>query len=252
MKEQIEGAGINSFQNLKTTEEKIKYVYEILIKDPDFKNVTKMCLKRKSEKDAEKSKRSRDLGNKNFQKKVNEEAIRYYNESILSGPIENGKGKDVSLGLGNRSVVFYNLQEYENCLQDIEGALAFGYPEELSYKVYERQGRCLQALGKYEEARQSFTKALGCLGPAKATEEKKVEIRADLEKSISEITGDCENKPLALLSKNNFKIWSPHKQFPNMSDCLEIRYSPSAGRHGIASDTISPGEIILVEDPMAW
>ena len=100
MKEQIESQGINNFQNLGTAEEKIKYVYDILIKDPEFKDVRKMCLKRKSQKDVDKSKRSRDLGNKNFQKKVNEEAIRYYNESILSGPIEKGKGKEVSLGLG--------------------------------------------------------------------------------------------------------------------------------------------------------
>ena len=47
---------------------------------------------------------------------------------------------------------------------------------------------------------------------AKATEEKKVEIKADLEKSIEEIKGDCENQPIALLNKNNYKIWSPHKQ----------------------------------------
>ena len=47
---------------------------------------------------------------------------------------------------------------------------------------------------------------------AKATEEKKVEIKADLEKSIEEIKGDCENQPIALLNKTNYKIWSPHKQ----------------------------------------
>ena len=79
--------------------------------------------------------------------------------------------------------------------------------------MFERQGRCLQALGKYKEARQSFGKALDCMDQAKATEEKKVEIKADLEKSISEIQGDCENQPIALInSRNNFKIWSPHKQ----------------------------------------
>ena len=37
-----------------------------------------------------------------------------------------------------------------------------------------------------------------------------------------------------------------------MADCLEIKYNPSAGRHGIAADNISPGEIILIEDPVAW
>ena len=48
---------------------------------------------------------------------------------------------------GNRSVVLYNMSEYENCLSDIRAALHFGYPENLQYKVYERQGRCHQALG---------------------------------------------------------------------------------------------------------
>ena len=48
---------------------------------------------------------------------------------------------------GNRSVVLYNMSEYENCLSDIRAALHFGYPENLQYKVYERQGRGHQALG---------------------------------------------------------------------------------------------------------
>ena len=48
---------------------------------------------------------------------------------------------------GNRSVVLFNLCEYENCLSDISAALHFGYPENLQYKIYERQGKCQQALG---------------------------------------------------------------------------------------------------------
>lgn len=49
--------------------------------------------------------------------------------------------------LGNRSVVLYNISQYEECLSDISAALYFGYPRNLHYKVYERQGRCHQALG---------------------------------------------------------------------------------------------------------
>ena len=37
-----------------------------------------------------------------------------------------------------------------------------------------------------------------------------------------------------------------------MSDSLAIKYSPSAGRHAVATDDISPGEIILIEQPIAW
>ena len=39
------------------------------------------------------------------------------------------------------------LNEYEKCLSDISAALHFGYPDNLQYKLYERQGTCLQALG---------------------------------------------------------------------------------------------------------
>ena len=164
-KEQLESRGLDAISQLPSDEEKIKYVYEVLMQDQDFRDINNVCLKVKSKKDSEKSKKLRDLGNKNFQKKVNEEAIRYYNESILAGPIVDGVGPEVSLGLGgstflimlsslnnivipgNRSVVFFNLSEYENCLSDISAALQFGYPANLQYKVYERQGRCYQALG---------------------------------------------------------------------------------------------------------
>ena len=146
-KEQLESRGLEQLSQLSSDEEKIKYVYEVLMQDQDFRNINNVCLKVKSKKDSEKSKKLRDLGNKNFQKKVNEEAIRYYNESILAGPIIDGVGQEVSLGLGNRSVVLFNMSEYENCLSDISAALYFGYPANLQYKVYERQGRCYQALG---------------------------------------------------------------------------------------------------------
>ena len=99
-KEQLESRGLEKFSQLSSDEEKIKYVYEALMQDQDFRDINNVCLKVKSKKDSEKSKKLRDLGNKNFQKKVNEEAIRYYNESILAGPIVDGVGQEVSLGLG--------------------------------------------------------------------------------------------------------------------------------------------------------
>ena len=146
-KEHIENRGIRQYEALATLEDKIKFVYETLIKDDEFKNVLKLPLKPKSKKDAEKSKKLRDLGNKNFQSKVNEEAIRYYNESIMAAPFTEGQSREAALGLANRSVVLYNLAEYETCLSDISAALMFGYPENLQYKMFERQGKCFQALG---------------------------------------------------------------------------------------------------------
>ena len=78
---------------------------QILIKDPDFKDVTKMFLmKLKSDKDAGKSDRLRDLGNKNFQGKQPEEALRYYSEAVLAGPVENQLGREVALALGSNKI----------------------------------------------------------------------------------------------------------------------------------------------------
>jgi len=253
MKEQVEASGINKYTELRTLEEKVGYVYTLLSKDPEFKDIKKMIpTRKKSVKDPEKSKRSRDLGNKNFQKKVNEEAIRYYNESILFGPIDNGRGKEVALGLGNRSVVFFQLCEYDCCLDDIEGALAFGYPIELQYKIFERKGKCLEALGNIAEAKICYEKALETVDIAKATEEKKAEIKADMNTAIKTLLEGSDNNPVALLTKDKFKIWTPSKQFPSMSESVSIVYSPEVGRHGVASTNIRPGELILIETPLAW
>ena len=37
-----------------------------------------------------------------------------------------------------------------------------------------------------------------------------------------------------------------------MSDSLAIKYNESAGRHAVATENISPGEIVLIEQPLAW
>ena len=251
-REQIENKGINNYESKTSIEEKMKYVYETLIQDADFQQVENLCLKIKSKKDIEKSKKLRDLGNKNFQSKVNEEAIRYYNESVLAAPIKDGVSQEAALGLGNRSVVLFNLSEYEKCLSDISAALLFGYPRNLQYKVYERQGKCYQALGNYSSAKQSFEKALEMLKVGKVAENKKPEIESDLKKSVEEVSGECDNQPLALVKKDKYKIWNPHKQFPNMLESVSIEYREDVGRHGVATENIAPGDLILVEDPVSW
>ena len=212
-KEQVESMGMKEFRRLDRLEEKVEHVYKILIKDPDFRDVSKNCKPLiKGVKDAEKSKRSRDLGNKNFQKKVFEEAIRYYSEAVLLGPIEGGEGREAALALGNRSVVLFTLGEHEACLEDVAGALELGYPEDMHYKVHERRGHCLRALGRLEEARQSFNAALETLGKAKVTEEKRAEVVGEVEAALGRV-GEGEEHPVAVVTPTDrLRVWSPHKQ----------------------------------------
>ena len=37
-----------------------------------------------------------------------------------------------------------------------------------------------------------------------------------------------------------------------MIDSVTIKYKEDVGRHGIATADIAPGDIILIEDPLAW
>lgn len=251
-RDQLENRGLQSYQSLKSIEEKVKYIYDTLMKDSEFKNIDNVYLSVKSNKNAEKSKKLRDLGNKNFQSKVHEEAIRYYNESVMAAPITDGVSNEASLSLGNRSVVLFNLCEYENCLSDISAALHFGYPENLQYKIYERQGKCQQALGLFSDAKKSYEVAKKLLEKAKVAEAKKPEIIKDLNQCIIEVSSQSAQNPVSLLTKEKYKIWNCHKQFPKMSESVDIVYQEDVGRHGIAKADIAAGELIVVEDPLAW
>ena len=93
--------------SLKNIQDKVKYTYDTLMKDSEFKNIDNVYLSVKSNKNVEKSKKLRDLGNKNFQSKVHEEAIRYYNESVLAAPIIDGISNEASLSLGNHDFMYF-------------------------------------------------------------------------------------------------------------------------------------------------
>ena len=71
-------------------------------------------------------------------------------------------------------------------------------------------------------------------------------------KAISDVSVECENKPLSLITKEKYRLTKPHKQFPCMSESVQIVYKEDVGRHGIATADIAPGEIISIEDPLSW
>ena len=233
-REQVESQGTKEFRSLPDVEQKVEHVYKILIKDPEFRDIAKSCTPLlKGDKDEEKSKRSRDLGNKNFQKKVHEEAIRYYTEAVLLGPIEGGKGREAALALGNRSVVLFTLKDYEACLEDIAGALELGYPEDMHYKVYERRGHCQKALGRFEEAKSSFEAALAAMSSAKLKEEKRAEVVKELESSLTSLNEVEAVNPVALItSTDRLRIWTPHKQVRNK---WTMKRPPKFNRTGSSS-----------------
>ena len=59
-----------------------------------------------------------------------------FNKAIVKSPVnEEGKGKDLSLAIANRSAALYKLGYHKFALKDIEFALNSGYPKDLRWHL---------------------------------------------------------------------------------------------------------------------
>lgn len=88
----------------------------------------------------------------------------------------------------NRIQNFYTFWlSRQRCLGDIKAALMFGYPKELCYKVFERQGRCLEKLGHSIDAVDSLEESIKRLDVSKLEGKKKETYAEDLRKRLDTI-----------------------------------------------------------------
>jgi hypothetical protein len=110
------------------------------------------CASTQSEfefKDSLKSTNLRKEGNEFFKKALFDEAINKYNESLRYSVIDEG---NLALTLANRSIVFFKLNDYQLCLNDIDSALRHRYPKNLIMKLYERKIECFNMLNQLKNA----------------------------------------------------------------------------------------------------
>lgn len=200
----------------------------------------KPCFKPKS---ALESVKLRNEGNKLFQKKCYHEALEVYSCSILNAPIES-HGNELSLALANRSAVLFHLREHHQCLEDIQQALSHGYPYELSYKLFDRQGKCLFVLGHDSEAWDCFQKAKQALHQSKLDHKKKEVWLKELEMEIHRCQETNTDKTHVMpgLTSNNEQGFSlpqltrkENSKFTSASCAVDITTSPVAGRHPVAT-----------------
>jgi tetratricopeptide (TPR) repeat protein len=124
----------------------------------------------------------RNSGNKAFQKKDDRTALMLYTHSIATAPFsstskmsnrelqtdlaenENDNTSEaLALALANRSAVLFSMGNHEACLSDIRQAMKYSYPNKLLYKLFERQGKCFQALGMIKSAVESLYVSMGLL-----------------------------------------------------------------------------------------
>jgi tetratricopeptide (TPR) repeat protein len=87
----------------------------------------------KREQSDEATKYFREVGNRQFSLKDYSSCIETYTQSILSCPEESEVEK--SLALANCSAALFQLELYEDCLEDIKLAIKTNYPSHLLPKL---------------------------------------------------------------------------------------------------------------------
>lgn len=86
----------------------------------------------------------RILGNKHFAAKTNSDyliALKLYNKSICYA---QSNSEELSIGFANRSAVYFALELYDDCLENIKLAKELPYPTRLMEKLNDREGNCLK------------------------------------------------------------------------------------------------------------
>ncbi|XP_057327900.1 SET and MYND domain-containing protein 4 [Microplitis mediator] len=205
-------------------------------------------------KNIENALKIKETGNKYFGQGNYLQALEIYSNAILVTP-----KKDLGIFLANRSAALYNLDLHELALSDANEAFQIGYPKELAYKLEERRARCYLALKNNTQAIESFKKTLTNLDDTKLPLEKKQKLEMDIRMMLAVMEKGKElNK--SNKNKNNLvkqstsrselpKIVDCNPLYPNCSSAVEIRETADAGRHGIATRDIEPGEVLMVEKP---
>lgn len=134
-----------TFAKSPSAEAKFLYTYDILKKHNKLPTKLLIIIKNNLE-----SRVIRERANKKFKNKDYVSAFCEYNKSVMTAKIDS---QDYALALANRSAALFYLEEYDNCICDIQRALASKYPKELTYKLYEREVKCLIKMNKTSQAK---------------------------------------------------------------------------------------------------
>ncbi|RNA12725.1 SET and MYND domain-containing 4-like [Brachionus plicatilis] len=200
-----------------------------------------------SPKDATKASAFRQEGNEQFKTKRFFDALVKYNSSLQFSSASQPEN-NLALAYANRSAVFYHLNEFQLCLNDIESALRAGYPQKSRPKLIERKLNCLLRLEQYSSGIE-FIKA------------EKINLSSDVcqnfEKKFKTASADKKLTPLEqqFYFENyghiDLTITSPNPKVACASKSIDIDYSMERGFFLRAAKDIQVGELLVNEPPFA-
>lgn len=86
-------------------------------------------------------------GNRHYKSKKFYDALLCYNKCLCNA---RPNSIEFSLGFANRSAVYFEIEAYELCIENIQLAITFGYPKEKIETLVDRLERCYELLACYD------------------------------------------------------------------------------------------------------
>ena len=86
-----------------------------------------------------------------------------------------------------RSAVWLKLQKYEECIDDIEAAILFQYPDNMLYKLIDRKAKCLTALGDADAAKKCYNRVILLLPQSGLDDSKQATWKKDINAEITKL-----------------------------------------------------------------
>ena len=216
-------------------------------------------------KNEELSKRNREDGNQAYQDGKFELAILLYTEAMRYAPCNPVllEGEALAWAAANRSAAFYQQQQYKQAIEDIEVAVASGYPQNSIYKLYIRQCKCELELGRINRAQAAFDSAVEAIEWSGLKKDVRSDLTVNLQEAFINLakTADEEGiteekeEPTGLARERAavpefLSVKSPHAKLPAASDAIKVRHEPGVGRHVVADRDIQAGEVLFIESPI--
>ncbi|XP_068236217.1 SET and MYND domain-containing protein 4-like [Palaemon carinicauda] len=210
-----------------------------------------------STKCSEKAEKMRMEGNKFYKQRDFENALKYYNLSIMNAPHpeysksthskshanskvdvnkettfknenqpnnnfpQNEEETALALGYANRSAILFELELYEKCLEDINLAITHGYPKSSLDKLEKRRQKCIDA--KQKQCKLKFSS-----------------LPENCRSILQHILLPYYSYKLPKLDESN-------PIMPSFSSSVTTAFSPDKGRHIVAVKNIRPGDLIAIE-----
>ncbi|XP_073974235.1 SET and MYND domain-containing protein 4-like isoform X2 [Rhodnius prolixus] len=216
---------------------------------------SQLCKWKKSK---EKSIKYRAEGNSFYTKGYVYQSLRYYTNAVLLAPKDS---EELQLAFGNRSAALFSMKKYQECISDIKYALSCNKtPSIRDIRLLIRKAKALECINNFIEGQEAYELANYMLIRCVEKDQKRLHrLKDEIQQGLSNlkhVAKPPKNEVNSSKTEEEFKLimdsFSAKTEFPSASSKLALMKNSIKGRHVIARENLSVGEVIFIEKPFAF